>query len=106
MEAKLLENVNVAIGKLEKVKAVVGRRLSVVRHIRGYNQAEVARKIGVKSSYVSRMETGELLTLERLIQLSSLYGVNWVEVTSAPAGSVELFGVPVDNVEGKENAAA
>ncbi len=109
MESKLTEDVRTVIAALQEpeAKRLLGHRLRIVRLLRGMSAVAVARQVGMSHPNLNYMEQGRQMSIDRMLDLCEVYGVDWGQLVSAPAGSVELFGVPVDNVvEGKENVAA
>jgi len=53
-------------------REVFARRLSVARHVRGFNQAQLARKSGTIQSSICKFETGERSpSVENLYALAS-----------------------------------
>ena len=60
----------------------MGKKLSDLRQRAGLTQAEVARRLNVDQSAVSKWETGKSPPLQKYrAQLAALYGVNESELT-------------------------
>lgn len=108
MESKTVESVKTVIAALQApgAKQMLGHRLRIVRLLRGMSAVAVARRVGMSHPNLTYMEQGRQMPIDRMLDLCDVYGVDWGELVSAPAGSVELFGVPVDNVEEVEHVAA
>ena len=108
MESKMVEDVRTAIAALAEpdAKRLFGHRLKVVRLLRGMSVASVARRVKMSHPNLTYIEQGRQMPIDRMIDLCELYGVDWGLLVGAPAGSVELFGVPVDSMEETEHVAA
>ena len=73
----------------------VGKKVAQLRKIRDWTQDQLAQKMGVHKSHVSRWENGQMaLKIETLERLSAVLGVSLDELTNnAPAvpGSSQLL---------------
>jgi transcriptional regulator with XRE-family HTH domain len=61
--------------QLEQLKHAIGRTVAAARTSRGWSQAEVGRKLDVDSETISRIERGQNVRLERMLDLATLYEV-------------------------------
>jgi transcriptional regulator with XRE-family HTH domain len=61
--------------QLEQLKLSIGRTAAAARTSRGWSQAEVGRKLDVDSETISRIERGQNVRLERMLDLATLYQV-------------------------------
>ena len=59
--------------QLEQLKLAIGRTAAAARTSRGWSQAEVGRKLDVDSETISRIERGQTVRLERMLDLATLY---------------------------------
>lgn len=65
----------------------IGRRVRDARTTRGWDQTELARRAGVASSYVSRLENGKFSTpsADRLARISEALGQRITDLTEPQA---------------------
>ena len=61
--------------QLEQMKLQVGRTAAAARNARGWSQAYVAQALDVDSETISRIERGQSIRLERLLDLAFLYQI-------------------------------
>jgi len=60
----------------EQYKKIIGENVKFWRNIRGLKQSYIAKKIGVKQSYISQLETGKFApSLEYLQKIANLLDV-------------------------------
>jgi transcriptional regulator with XRE-family HTH domain len=71
--------------ELHETLAMVGPRLSALRHQRGLTLTDLSAETGVSVSTLSRLESGERrATLELLLPLAKAYGVTLDDLVDAP----------------------
>ena len=59
------------------MKKEIGKRLKLIRELKGLSQTELGNSLGIMYQHVSKYERGESVpTWENLIKLIELYGVN------------------------------
>lgn len=65
---------------------VIGKRVRAAREKFGWNQTELASRMGVRPNYVNRLEAGTMgnPSAERLAAVASALGLSIVDLTSAP----------------------
>jgi transcriptional regulator with XRE-family HTH domain len=70
----------VAKSRVERLKSLVGRRISEIRRSQGLPQEQLAVRLGVSVQWTSRVERGlENLKLETVATLAHALGVEAVE---------------------------
>jgi transcriptional regulator with XRE-family HTH domain len=75
----------VGMDELHETLAMVGPRLSALRHQRGLTLTDLSAETGVSVSTLSRLESGERrATLELLLPLAKAYGVTLDDLVDAP----------------------
>lgn len=60
---------------LDKLDQRIGGKLKVYRETKGFSMRDVAKMIDIDQSYISKIEKGTIPSLQKLKQLSDLYGV-------------------------------
>ena len=79
---------------VERTRAVLARRLRVLRFIRGWSQETLAEVSGLHRTYVSAIERGRCnLSLGSMTKLADALGVTVVELLDS-RGGVEGVGFP------------
>lgn len=66
----------------------VGKKIAQLRKLRDWTQEQLAHKMGVHKSHVSRWESGQMaLKIETLERLAEVFGISLDDLTnSSPAG--------------------
>lgn len=60
---------------MEKLDKEIGAKLKKIRDDKGLSIREVAEKIDVHFTYISKIENGKVPSLEKLNKLCDLYGI-------------------------------
>lgn len=78
------------------VRPGIGRAIRVIRAVRGITQKELAKRAGVKPSYISLLEAGKRdnPSIEFLVRLSKAACVSKVVVTTLSMSYEELRDEP------------
>ena len=75
----------------ERTRAVLARRLRVLRFVRGWSQETLAEVSGLHRTYVSAIERGRCnLSLTSMTKLADALGVTLVELLDSRGGVEEL----------------
>lgn len=70
-----------------RVVRSVGRRLAELRAQRGRTQEAVAEELGVSPQWLSRVESGENLSIETLTRFANYYDVEIAALFDPPAST-------------------
>lgn len=61
---------------MEELDKQIGEKLKKIREQKNLTMRDVAEKIGIDHSYVSKIEKGKIPSLDKLKKLCALYGIN------------------------------
>lgn len=74
----------------ERLRAIA-RRISHYRELRGMSQTDLARRVGIHPSAISRLESGAIMpSVESLIRIALALGVGLGDLTGDPAKPTDL----------------
>ena len=71
---------------MESVQKLIGMNIKLARTKRSINQAEIANKIGIEASYLSRIERGTVpISCERIYEIIHILKCDIVEIFPEPS---------------------
>jgi transcriptional regulator with XRE-family HTH domain len=71
---------------MQPVQKLIGMNIKLARTKRSINQAEIANKIGIEASYLSRIERGTVpVSCERIYEIIHFLNCDIVEIFPAPS---------------------
>ena len=79
---------------MDKLDRQIGEKLKELRERKGLTMRDVAAKIDIDPSYISKIEKGKAPSLDKLKKLADLYGTT----------IASLFGDEIENAPELENA--
>ena len=87
----------------QTTRIIIGKNLSICRHLKGEKQEVPAQAINVKASVISRIETGtyDSLTLDQLIGLCNHYQVTLQQILELEV--THVFNYSQNNQTGTSN---
>ena len=71
---------------MQPVQKLIGMNIKLARTKRSINQAEIANKIGIEASYLSRIERGTVpVSCERIYEIIHFLNCDIAEIFPAPS---------------------
>jgi transcriptional regulator with XRE-family HTH domain len=90
-------NVDYELASIEALQGDLGRRIEALRLGRNIQQSQLAREAGVSRRTITRLESGESVSLDTLLRVMRALGLSSRLATLLPEPSVQ----PVERVRSK-----